>query len=189
MEPIHAILGASGGSIVGLIVMAVFAIVASAIKKASQARDDQEAERESLRRRRLIAQAAARELAEADEPPPVPRVVLKKAAHHAVGVEAAAKAAHAAKRPVRRESLGTGVEQEMAGFTRHQDQAQAQRQKRLHLAEGEVGAAEYQANLSVSLPGRATIGLHGSAVAQAIVLREILSPPKALRREEEMWEL
>ncbi|MCY2930520.1 MAG: hypothetical protein NTV86_13675, partial [Planctomycetota bacterium] len=62
-------------------------------------------------------------------------------------------------------------------------------QSRLHLTTAQTAATESQANLSVILPGRAPIHLHGSALAQAVILREILAPPKSLRQEQEMWEL
>lgn len=176
------------GRVVGLIVLAAFMIIGSVVKGAAKAREEKEAqEREAARRRRLAALPAPRQ--GPDEPPPIRPPVLTKAARHAAALAAAAKAQLAAKRHARREDLGEGVQEELAGFALHDEQTQAAQQERMHLSHSETAATESQANLSVFLPGRATIGLHGSAVAQAIILREILSPPKALRRDEEMWEM
>lgn len=192
MELVPTILASGGddgiGRVIGLVVLAAFAIIGSVVKKAAQAREAKEAqERDEARRRRQAAEAGSgrQEDVRPSRPP-----VLSKLARHAAAVAAATfKAAQAPKRPASRGTPGDGIREELAELGRHQEQAQTDRQSRLHLADAEAVVAQSQTNLSVSPPGRAAIHLHGSAVAHAIILREILSPPKALRRDQEMWDL
>ncbi len=191
MELVPTILASGGddgiGRVIGLIVLAAFAIIGSVVKKAAQAREAKEAqERDEARRRRQAAEAGSgrQEDLRPSRPP-----VLSKLARHAAVAAATFKAAQAPKRPASRGTPGDGIREELAELGRHQEQAQTDRQSRLHLADAEAVVAQSQANLSVSPPGRAAIHLHGSSVAHAIILREILSPPKALRRDQEMWDL
>ncbi|MEI7836138.1 MAG: hypothetical protein WCK05_06975 [Planctomycetota bacterium] len=191
MELVPTILASGGddgiGRVIGLVVLAAFAIIGSVVKKAAQAREAKEAqERDEARRRRQAAEAGSgrQEDLRPSRPP-----VLSKLARHAAVAAATFKAAQAPKRPASRGTPGDGIREELAELGRHQEQAQTDRQSRLHLADAEAVVAQSQANLSVSPPGRAAIHLHGSSVAHAIILREILSPPKALRRDQEMWDL
>lgn len=181
MEPCHAMLAeVNFAGFIAVVVLVIIGAVGSAIKKAERAKEDERAAEQAAARRRQAREAREGEpVREAGSPP-----LLTKAARRAMAARAIKAAAPPP--PARRATLGEGVDDEMADFSRRQEAMQASRQSRLHLAETDAAAPDAQAGLTVP---RAGIRLQGSTLAQAIILREILSPPKALRQEQEMWEL
>jgi len=184
------ILAASDSDLVQIVVvLALLALsgLGSLIKKVQEKKKAQEMERQAEQER--LRQSRPR----ASAPPPPPRVVLPARVTRRLP---------ARRSPPAPEPAAVRVEEGLARQRRRMDQTEQLRQQRMATAApAEADTTAIESRLihiaraaSHVEDGRAApsvvVNLRAPADARlAVVYHEILSPPKALRRDRETWEL
>lgn len=173
-----------------VVVFVVLGLIGSIVSKAAkQKQEKQAAEQERQRRARTAeAEAAERQAAQGRPGPRRPPVTT----------------ARAAPPPIRRpkpQRLGTGVATELTEQRRRVQHAEAARQRRLEArnipeaddaAYARLGRLKTTETPVAAVAQESRVGMdlrNRNRIRQAIIYHEVLSRPKGLRSEAEMWDV